>query len=312
MVCQNDILVSICCITYNHAPYIRQCLDGFLMQETNFKYEIIIHDDCSTDGTTDIIKEYAEKHPDLIVPIFQQTNQFQNGNKRILATFVYPKARGKYIALCEGDDYWIDPEKLQKQVDIMQKDDTIGMVYTKAQKYIQDESKFGLFFGDKVACFDDELIDNKIPTLTVCFRLYLYNQYQDSMGKRTSNLSLGDYPIWLYIMTQSKVFFIDEVSGIYRVLSESASHSSNTERMIKYYEDINYIKNIYINQYPQLLNDKRRVLSTINDSYAWSKYRLKVRDGYATLTKQEYDRLSLMHKMIYLCNYCVRWFNIQI
>ena len=104
-------LVSICSITYNHAPYIRQCLDGFLMQKTNFKYEIIIHDDASTDGTAEIIKEYAERYPDLITPVFQTENQYSKGLRGFFAKFVFPHAKGKYIALCEGDDYWIDPYK---------------------------------------------------------------------------------------------------------------------------------------------------------------------------------------------------------
>ena len=113
-------LVSICSITYNHAPYIRQCLDGFLMQRTNFKYEIIIHDDASTDGTAEIIKEYAEKYPDLIIPILQTENQYSKGLRGFYARFVFPRAKGRYIALCEGDDYWTDPLKLQKQVDFLE------------------------------------------------------------------------------------------------------------------------------------------------------------------------------------------------
>ena len=108
-------LLSICCVTYNHKKYIRQCLDSFLMQKTNFKFEIIIHDDASTDGTADIIKEYYEKYPDIIKPIFQTENQFSQG-KSISKTFIYPRIKGKYVALCEGDDYWTDPYKLQKQV----------------------------------------------------------------------------------------------------------------------------------------------------------------------------------------------------
>ena len=90
-------LVSICCITFNHAPYLKECLDGFVMQQTNFKYEVIIHDDASTDGTQEIIKEYTQKYPDIFKPILQTENQYSKGVKRILATFCYPKAKGKYI-----------------------------------------------------------------------------------------------------------------------------------------------------------------------------------------------------------------------
>lgn len=116
----NTPLVSICCITYNHAPFIRQCLDGFLMQK-GVNYEILIHDDCSTDGTTEIVKEYAAKYPDLIFPLYESINQFTNPDRtELLDFFNYRRARGKYIAYCEGDDYWTDPLKLQKQVDFME------------------------------------------------------------------------------------------------------------------------------------------------------------------------------------------------
>lgn len=116
----NPILISISCATYNHAPYIRQCLDGFLMQEGNFMIEILIHDDASTDGTADIIREYKENYPDIIFPIYQTENQYSKKSVRgINATFNFPRAKGKYIAMCEGDDYWTDPHKLQKQVDFL-------------------------------------------------------------------------------------------------------------------------------------------------------------------------------------------------
>ena len=116
----NQIIVSISCITYNHAPYIRQCLDGFLMQQTNFAYEVLIHDDASTDGTTEIIKEYEAKYPDIIKPIYEDENQWVKG-RRGSAVFNFPRAKGKYIALCEGDDYWTDPLRLQKQVYFLEK-----------------------------------------------------------------------------------------------------------------------------------------------------------------------------------------------
>lgn len=122
-------LVSICCITFNHEKYIQEAIESFLMQKTEFPIEIIIHDDASTDGTTAIIKEYANKYSDLVIPILQTENQYSKGI-RPSATYVWPKARGKYIALCEGDDYWTDPFKLQKQVDILEKDPNCVLVYT--------------------------------------------------------------------------------------------------------------------------------------------------------------------------------------
>ncbi len=118
-------IVSICCMAFNHASFIRECLDGFLMQEPPTGilagdpwYEILIHDDCSTDGTEDIIREYAAKYPDKIFPLYEQENQYSKG--KIIDAYNYDRAQGKYIAVCEGDDYWTDPKKLQKQVDFLE------------------------------------------------------------------------------------------------------------------------------------------------------------------------------------------------
>lgn len=126
----NTPLVSICCITYNHAPFIRKALDGFLMQQApscvpqgvkmSDWCEILIHDDCSTDGTTEIVKEYAAKYPELIFALYEEENQYQQGKAAEIDFYNYRRARGQYIAYCEGDDYWTDSYKLQKQVDFME------------------------------------------------------------------------------------------------------------------------------------------------------------------------------------------------
>ncbi|KEF38878.1 glycosyl transferase [Schinkia azotoformans MEV2011] len=115
----NEVLVSISCLTYNHEKYLRQALDSMLMQKTNFPFEIIVHDDVSTDNTVEIIKEYARKYPNIVKPIIQMENQY---SKKVSIThqYILPKARGKYIAYCEGDDYWTEPNKLQKQVDFLE------------------------------------------------------------------------------------------------------------------------------------------------------------------------------------------------
>ena len=114
-------LVSISCITYNHKQYIRDAIEGFLMQRTNFPVEILIHDDASTDGTAEIIREYEKQYPWLIKPVYQTENQYSKHNSFIsISKIQYGRALGKYIAFCEGDDYWTDPYKLQKQVDFLE------------------------------------------------------------------------------------------------------------------------------------------------------------------------------------------------
>ena len=117
---EDNIVVSIICNTYNHERFIRDALNGFVMQKTDFEFEVLVHDDASTDCTADIIREYEKRYPIIIKPIYQVTNQYSKGIS-ISKTYQYPRVKGKYIAICEGDDYWTDPLKLQKQVDFMGK-----------------------------------------------------------------------------------------------------------------------------------------------------------------------------------------------
>ena len=114
-----EIKVSVICNTYNHENYIEDAIKSFLMQKTNFKFEVLIHDDASTDRTADIIRKYEKRYPDIIKGIYQTENQYSKG-KKITKEFQVPRAKGKYIALCEGDDYWIDSNKLQIQYDTLE------------------------------------------------------------------------------------------------------------------------------------------------------------------------------------------------
>lgn len=139
---KSNIIVSICCITYNHAPFIRKALDGFLMQEPPAGvsknepwYEILIHDDCSMDGTTEIIKEYAAKYPDRIFPLYETENQYSKGHVADIDMYNYKRARGRYIAYCEGDDYWTDAHKLQKQVDFMETHPDYSVCFHRYKNY---------------------------------------------------------------------------------------------------------------------------------------------------------------------------------
>ena len=111
--------VTLICSTYNHEKYIAQAIESFVNQKTTFKYEVVIHDDCSTDKTVDIIKRYAEKYPNLIRPIYEEENQYSKG-KKISLEIVSPTIQSKYMCFCEGDDYLVSEEKLQKQYDYME------------------------------------------------------------------------------------------------------------------------------------------------------------------------------------------------
>lgn len=232
----DEIKLSISCITYNHAPYIRQCLEGFLMQKTDFAFEVLIHDDCSTDGTTEIIREYETKYPDIIKPIYEQENQYQQGKPIGTAVWNLPRARGKYIAFCEGDDYWVDPFKLQKQIDFLENNPDYGMCYTMSKTYFQKDDRFGKpFGGERPNTFESYAYENRVPTQSVVIRKDAYNRYINEIEpSRHTDWKMSDYPIYLWMAYNSKIHFIPEVTAIYRILDKSASHFSQHSQYLKF------------------------------------------------------------------------------
>lgn len=168
----NEFKVSISCITYNHAPYIRQCLDGFLMQQCNFSFEVLIHDDASTDGTQDIIREYQEKYPDIIKPLLREENLYSKGERGFNARFNCSRAKGKYIAICEGDDYWTDPLKLQKQVDFLEQHKELSFCSHNINRIDGKGNviKKGSEKTENIFYNDLEVLHNYFPPLSILFR----------------------------------------------------------------------------------------------------------------------------------------------
>lgn len=228
-----DVLVSIKCLVYNHAPYIRQCLDGFVMQKTNFRFEAIVHDDASTDGTQDIIREYDKKYPDIIKPIYEKENQYSKHDGslgRIMNSAMSPSS--KYIAVCEGDDFWTDPYKLQKQVDYLETHPECGLVHTKHKKLVEETGEFKDGWAEETD-FEKNLIRNRICTLTTCYRSYFLVDYAKEI-QRSPNWPMGDAPFWLFIMSKATSKLIPDETGVYRVRRESASHSDNIEKNIRF------------------------------------------------------------------------------
>lgn len=244
-------LVSVCCITYNHEPYIAQALDGFLMQKTSFPFEVLIHDDASTDRTADIIREYEAKFPKLIKPIYQKENQYSKGFTSVSATWNFPRAKGKYIALCEGDDYWIDENKLQMQVDFLENNPEYGMCYGRVKQFIQNiQKKSRVLIGKNVKDFEDLLFNgNRVPTLTTVFRKDLLNNYLKEIYPQDKGWLMGDYPMWLYFAHESRIKFIDKVTSVYRVLENSASHSRNIEKSVNFAKSVWEIQNFFSETY---------------------------------------------------------------
>ena len=234
----DSILVSISCITFNHADHIRECLEGFVNQETSFAFEILIYDDASTDQTADIVKEYELKFPKLIKPIYQKENQYSQGVRGMNIKFNYPRANGKYIALCEGDDYWTDPNKLQKQVDFLEANPDHVLV---GHNRITVDGKNCEIHSEKLLAPD---------YYTQCI-LFLNVLKTDYLQFDNRNIANGDTFLILYLSNFGKKKILDFVGAAYRISDvgiwskispEQKLNSSNKslDGMIAFFEKFNY------------------------------------------------------------------------
>lgn len=240
-------LVSIACITFNHESYIRRCIDGFLMQKTTFPFEIIIHDDASTDNTTNILQEYVDKYPNLITLIFQKENQLSQ-KINPLFEFVFPNCQGKYIAFCEGDDYWTDAYKLQKQVAFLEANKDYGLVWTDVDFYLQS-----------LGIFKKNIFRNKILPIYNSFNETLINKpyfapptwlfKREYLPKGINDYCDGTFPMILDILAETKIKYLDEVTATYRQLDESASNSRSALKRYKFLKGVYRIQKDYLNKY---------------------------------------------------------------
>lgn len=241
-------VVVIHCYTYNHEHYIKETLEGFINQKTNFHFVAIIHDDASTDNTASIIKDYANKYPDIIKPIYEIENQYSKGDGSLgkVMNIASDLTQSKYIALCEGDDYWTDPYKLQIQVDFLESHSDYGLCYTKVKRLDQRKSRFIDIWGGPGETFMSFLQSNTIPTLSVVYRRDLRSCYVQEINPYIHNWMMGDYPMWLYFASKSKIKFLDCVTGVYRKLPESASHSNSINKIYNFRKNYYEIKDYFI------------------------------------------------------------------
>ena len=239
-------LVSVLTLAYNQAPYIRECLNGILMQKTNFAFELLIHDDASTDGTADIIREYEAKYPDIIKPIYQKENQYTRGGK-IMERFMYPRAKGKYIALCEGDDYWTDPLKLQKQVDFMEANPEYSLCFhacsIKFEDGITPKKLYSEWEERDYSCYEI-LKEWTIPTVSSLFRKEILEKgyYKYITNK---NIIYGDNILFSFLATYGKVRNIStqEMSVYRRNCGSVINKSINIDKYHKHFNVIRlYVK----------------------------------------------------------------------
>ena len=223
------VKVMIHCLVYNHEPYLRDCLEGFVSQKTDFPFKAIVHDDCSTDGSAAIIREYAEKYPHIIEPIYETENQWRKGT---LNSIMYGAILGRspYIAYCEGDDYWIDPYKLQKQVDYMDAHPECTMTCSNVELLTpkgiindSDKRKNEWFFHEKSKLMStEEVIHTCGHTCTLMIRSALFDAYPEVCKK----CGVGDYPLQIYAALQGTVYCFAEKTSVYRFQTPS-SYTTN-------------------------------------------------------------------------------------
>ncbi|MBQ7288603.1 MAG: glycosyltransferase family 2 protein [Clostridia bacterium] len=308
---KNDILVSVICTTYNHQKFIQSALDGFVMQKTNFSFEVLVHDDASPDGTAQIIREYAEKYPDIIVPILQTENQYSKG-VLILNDILYPKARGKYIAFCEGDDFWTDENKLQMQVDFLEKNpDCTACVhntvmhdcsgFAKDELMVQNTSEHDVAFEDVIWGMRNAYQTSSL----VVKKEALFNV--PSFCQNAYKAGFGDFPnaIWFTIM--GKIHFLPYTMSTYRLMSSANSWSADSFTITKQIKHTNHMIDMFEDIKPHVSDER---VSLLDKAILSQKFRLlEFKKEYDKMRKPPYDKIwraqPLMFKIkIYIKKLC--------
>lgn len=240
--------VIIHCAVYNHEPYLRDCLEGFIMQKTNFPFKAVVHDDCSTDASAAIIREYAEKYPDIIEPIYETENIYSKNLQQLRN--IMNKAccgRSDYIAYCEGDDYWIDPYKLQKQVDYMDSHPECTMTYTDV--YVEtpqgrlSRSEQEKLWG-KIRC-DNKVVDVRYvinqhgATIHTC-SLLCKEGFMNDIPEKARKCHVGDVPMEIFASLKGSVYGMSDITAVYRYQSiGSWTQRQATKNIINFITDLN-------------------------------------------------------------------------
>jgi glycosyltransferase involved in cell wall biosynthesis len=228
-------IISVCVQTYQHVNFIRECLDSILMQETNFPFEILLGDDASTDGTREICIEYAQRYPDKIRLFLhdRKNNIAINGSPTGRFNIIYNlfSARGKYIALCEGDDYWTDPKKLQKQVDFLEENEGFNICFTRAN--LLKNKKFELHpvpeKNGLIYTYENLLEHyNFIVTASVLFRNTI-----DEIPDWFVQLPYADLGLYLLVSKHKKIKCLKDVSTVYRIHKNGAWSGKNIKKKLE-------------------------------------------------------------------------------
>lgn len=256
----NEIMVSVYCLAYNHEKYIRKALDGFVMQKTNFPFEVIVHDDASTDNTAAIIQEYADKYPDIIKPIFQTENQYSKGVK-IAKTFIYPKMKGKYVAMCEGDDYWTDENKLQLQFDAMEAHPECSFCSHYVKKisvatgevtgyYPEKDKNLSEGVMDKVTQLNLMMCSFQFQLTSYFIRKTYYDDYMTNTPAFANIINTGDNAILAYFSIKGKHYFIPKEMSVYNWGTEG-SWTKRVGSNLEHFESLYIGKKEWLNSFAE-------------------------------------------------------------
>ena len=220
--------VSVLCATFNHEEYLRQTLDSFIAQKTDFLFEVLVNDDASTDSTADILREYAERYPEIIRPFYQKENLYSR-RMNVYDLVFFPAARGEYIALCEGDDYWNDPEKLQRQVDWLDiHPEYSACVHNSIGKF-SDQPDRVLFAqdGDRDIPFEQVIngMSHAYHTSSILARREFILNPPDYRNVAYEKGYFTDYAIGVRLCLEGKVRFLDRCMSVYRIGSNPSAWS---------------------------------------------------------------------------------------
>ena len=228
-----DCLVSVLCTAYNHEEYIRDALESIVTQQTDFPFELLVNDDASTDGTAAIIREYAGKYPDIVRPFYQEKNLYSQDIDIYYAVF-FPNARGRYVAFCEGDDYWTDPTKLQRQVDFLEAHpEYSACVHNTLLHYCTGSRSDEELVQRGEDCdveFEDILpgMNTAWHTSSLLAKTPLLADPPDFYYV-AAEYGFGDYPYGIWLRHNGPVRFIARTMSAYRICSNDSSWSSGVE-----------------------------------------------------------------------------------
>jgi len=229
--------VSFICTTYNHESFIEDTIRGFLLQETSFPFEILIHDDASTDNTAQVIKYYSKLYPNIIHSVIQTENQYSR-DRHFPIHSMFEQAKGEYIAICEGDDFWICKTKTSVQVSIFERNSKVSLVYGKAYIYRVSENNICSGVVGNLMATDAIYYKNGIPTLTTMFKKSALVGLNDYVGSNQKEWLQSDYQLWLWLKLQGDIVFEDKITSIYRVLTSSASRPDNVQAQYKFRQSV--------------------------------------------------------------------------